>query len=188
MHIIVGLGNPGKEYEATRHNIGFIFLDYLAERNSLSFKGSKWQADVVKDRLWGESLLLVKPLAFMNRSGQSVGKIAKFYNVEPENIIVVHDDLDLPLGRIKVTINRGAGGHNGIRSIMDHLGSKGFPRVKVGIGRPERSEVVSKFVLSRFASEEKDLLGEQLQKIEEAVELIITSGPLKAMNQINSEK
>lgn len=188
MYLVVGLGNPGKEYAATRHNIGFIFVDYLADRQGLSFRSSKWQAETAKGQFWGESVVLAKPQAYMNRSGQSVGQIAKFYQIANDRIIVIHDDLDLPLGRAKIVVNRGAGGHNGIRSLIEHLGGKDFIRFRVGIGRPERSDGVSNYVLSRFSKEEQDILTERLFDIESGVRLVIEEGLSAAMNKFNSEK
>ena len=188
MYVIVGLGNPGKDYALTRHNIGFIFVDYLAAKYGLTFKGSKWQAETVKDRLWGQSVLLVKPQTYMNKSGLSVGQIANFYQVPNENIIVVHDGLDLALGRSKIVINRGAGGHNGIRSLIEHLGGKDFVRFRVGIGRPQNAASVSKFVLSKFSSQEQQVMDEALANLEQGVRLIADEGIIAAMNTINSEK
>jgi PTH1 family peptidyl-tRNA hydrolase len=186
--LIVGLGNPGKDYLLTRHNIGFIFVDYLAAKYGFSFKGSKWQAETAKDRIWNQSVLLVKPQTYMNKSGMSVGQIANFYQIPNENIIVIHDDLDLALGRSKIVVNRGAGGHNGIRSLIEHLGGKDFARFRVGIGRPQHGQAVSKFVLSRFSDQEQLVIDEALQNIEEGVRLIVNEGILAAMNVINSDK
>lgn len=187
MHLVVGLGNPGKEYAATRHNIGFIFLDYLAERYRFAFKGTKWQAEAAKDLSWGYPVLFVKPQTFMNRSGSAVRAIADFYQIEASKIIVVHDDLDLPLGRTKIMTKRGAGGHNGIRSLIEHLGTNDFVRVRVGIGRPDNAERVSDFVLSRFGQEEMPMVLEELQRIETGIRLVMEEGLSVAMNRINAE-
>lgn len=187
MYMIVGLGNPGRDYSTTRHNIGFIFLDYLADKNALVFKDSKWQAEMVKSALWGKQIILAKPQTFMNKSGTAVAQILRYYNIETENLIVVHDDLDLELGRIKIVTNRGSGGHNGIRSIIQHLGGvKEFVRIRVGIGRPADSEVsVSNYVLSRFSKEEQNSMNQRLQDVEDAVRLVIEEGVNGAMNRIN---
>ncbi len=187
MYVVVGLGNPGKEYAATRHNIGFIFLDYLADKYRFTFKGTKWQAETAKDLSWGYPVLFVKPQTYMNRSGTAVRAIADFYQVEPRRIIVIHDDLDLPLGRTKIMVNRGAGGHNGIRSLIEHLGGNDFVRVRVGIGRPDNVGRVSDFVLSRFGQEEAVMVLEELQCIEDGVRLVMEEGLSVAMNRINSE-
>ncbi len=188
MYVVVGLGNPGKEYATTRHNIGFIFLDYLAEKYRFTFKGTKWQAETAKDLSWGYPVLFVKPQTYMNRSGAAVRAIADFYQVDSSKIIVIHDDLDLPLGRTKIMVNRGAGGHNGIRSLMEHLGTNDFARVRVGIGRPDNAERVSDFVLSRFGQEEAEMVLEELQRIEVGVRLVMEEGLSVAMNRINSEQ
>ena len=187
MYVVVGLGNPGKEYAATRHNIGFIFLDYLAEKYRFAFKRTKWQAETAKDISWGYPVLFVKPQTFMNRSGTAVRAIADFYQVDSSKIIVVHDDLDLPLGRTKIMTNRGAGGHNGVRSLIEHLGTNDFVRVRVGIGRPDNAGRVSDFVLSRFGQEEAAMVLEELQQIETGVRLVMEEGLSAAMNRINPE-
>jgi PTH1 family peptidyl-tRNA hydrolase len=187
VYVVVGLGNPGKEYAATRHNIGFIFLDYLAEKYRFAFKGTKWQAETAKDLSWGYPVLFVKPQTFMNRSGTAVRAIADFYQVDPGKIIVIHDDLDLPLGRTKIMTKRGAGGHNGIRSLIEHLGTNDFVRVRVGIGRPLNAERVSDFVLSRFGQEEASMVLEELNQIETGVRLVMEEGLSVAMNRINAE-
>jgi len=186
VYVVVGLGNPGKEYAATRHNIGFIFLDYLAEKYRFVFKGTKWQAEAAKDLSWGYPVLFVKPQTYMNRSGVAIRAIADFYQVEPSRIIVIHDDLDLPLGRTKIMLNRGAGGHNGIRSLIEHLGTNDFVRVRVGIGRPDNAERVSDFVLSRFGQDEAEMVREELERIETGVRLIMEQGAAAAMNRVNS--
>lgn len=189
MYILVGLGNPGRDYSTTRHNIGFIFLDYLADKEGLSFKESKWQAEVVKDVLWGKTVLLVKPQTYMNKSGTAVSQILHYYQVETANLIVVHDDLDLPFGRIKIVTNRGDGGHKGIRSIIQHLGgTKDFVRIRVGIGRPDSPVSVSNYVLSRLSPEEQSSMQQGLQDMEEAVRLVMEKGIGVAMNRINSSQ
>jgi len=188
MYIVAGLGNPGKEYAVTRHNIGFMFLDYLAKKYRFAFKAARWQAETVKDLSWGYPVLFVKPKTYMNRSGMAVRAIADFYQVVPGKIIVVHDDLDLPLGRIKIVVRRGAGGHNGVRSIIEHLGANDFVRIRVGIGRPETADRVSDFVLSRFAQGEAPLLLEEFESIEEGLRLIMEEGLAVAMNRVNGDR
>ncbi len=185
MFLVVGLGNPGPEYAASRHNAGFLFLDAFAERHGLSFVGSKWQAQVATARLWGESLVLVKPETFMNRSGIAVARIAAYYKVSPEQLVVIHDDLDLEVGRLKLLTGRGAGGHNGIRSLAAELGSKDFPRFKVGIGRPQNSMPVEKYVLANFSVEERQAVDAVFPRIEEGLRLIVEKGVVIAMNRVN---
>lgn len=188
MYLLVGLGNPGSEYAKTRHNIGFIFLDYLAEKKGLYFKASKWQADIVKDTLWGEAVIMAKPQTYMNRSGAAVSSVLDFYRIASNNLIVVHDDLDLALGRVKIVTGRGAGGHNGIRSIIQHLDVNDFTRIKVGIGRPDLPIDAANYVLSKFKPDEQELIKESLQNIEEAARMIIEHDAVTAMNRINPRK
>lgn len=188
MYLVAGLGNPGNKYKNTRHNIGFQFLDYLAKRHDSAFKESKWKADVVKANLWGHQAVLVKPSTYMNRSGQAVGAIARYYQLATEEIIVIHDDLDLGPGRIKIVYDRGAGGHNGIRSIIEGLGAKDFSRIRVGVGRPNEQMKVSDYVLSKFSADEGDLLNACLTEAERGLRMILDDGVMAAMNEINGSK
>jgi peptidyl-tRNA hydrolase, PTH1 family len=186
LYLLAGLGNPGDKYEATRHNIGFMALDYLASRQSLSFADSKWQALIGKGELWNTPVILIKPQTFMNASGRAVAAVASFFKILPSNIIVVHDELDLQLGRVKIVIDRGAGGHNGIRSIIDSLGTASFCRIRAGIGRPEPPIPTASYVLSEFRTEERVKVEEEFGIIEEAVKLILDGGVSAAMNRINA--
>jgi len=188
MYLVVGLGNPGLDYARTRHNVGFMFVDFLADRHNVSFSGSKWQAQVASVRAWGEALTLVKPETYMNRSGLSVSRIAAYYKVTADRIIVVHDDLDLPAGRVKLMNDRGAGGHNGIRSLIEQLASKQFPRFKIGIGRPQNAMPVEKYVLANFSAEEMVQAMETFVDIENGLRLIVEKGVVAAMNQVNSSR
>lgn len=189
MHLIVGLGNPGSKYDGTRHNVGFQILDYLAAENNVQFHDSKWQAQVAKTSLKGVPVLLVKPETFMNESGRAVGFIASYYRVSPQNIIVIHDDLDIELTRLKAVVNRGAGGHNGITSIINHLGTKDFVRIRFGVGRPKSENAsASKFVLSRFGAEELSVVGEKLKETAGYIELILVKGVVPAMGMINDRR
>lgn len=188
MHLIVGLGNPGSTYQGTRHNIGFQFLDYLADAHHVSFSGSRWHALTAKTSLFGTGVILVKPETYMNESGRAVGAIATYYRTPPENIIVIHDDLDLALGRIKVVVGRGAGGHNGILSLISHLHCNNFVRIRLGIGRPDPMVPVKNFVLTKFSSEEQTLVDGEMATIGQAIQVILEKGPLPAMSLINSHK
>jgi PTH1 family peptidyl-tRNA hydrolase len=188
MLMIVGLGNPGTKYSGTRHNVGFMVLDQLADEAGVSFKDSKWQAQVVKARLWSKDVLLVKPMTFMNLSGQSVGAVASYFQIEPDEIVVIHDELDLEAGRLKMVYDRGAGGHNGIKSIIEHLGTKEFTRFRVGIGRPPGPVPAASFVLSKFTRSEQDEIGQIYSDINKGLELIGTDGISAAMNLINSKR
>jgi PTH1 family peptidyl-tRNA hydrolase len=190
-YLIIGLGNPGAQYELTRHNAGFLALDYVADQRNWPLNAEKWQGICGSDRLGEHRVFLVKPQTFMNRSGECVARFADFHRIAPEQILVLHDDLDLPPGRIKVTAKGGAGGHNGIRSLMQHLGSPDFVRLKIGIGRPPRHEQgqgipVDRYVLSAFSEEELGVFNSRLPLIQEAVELFIEQGAGRCMNRINS--
>ena len=188
MYALVGLGNPGSKYAATRHNAGFIFLDHLAEKYNFTFKESvKWKADVCKDVLFQKQLLLLKPLTYMNLSGDAVARACAFYRIPSENIVVVHDELDLPVGRVKIVTSRGDGGHKGIRSIMQMVGTRDFARIRIGIGRPQIAGMdVSSFVLAPFGEDEAGALHEAFERAEEGVRLILEKGITAAMNSINS--
>ncbi|MFH1217474.1 MAG: aminoacyl-tRNA hydrolase [Pseudomonadota bacterium] len=188
MFLVVGLGNPGKKYQFTRHNVGFLYVDYLAEQLGSVFAASKWQSEVAKANLDNEQLILVKPQTFMNRSGIAVLAAASFYKIPPENIIVIHDDLDMPHGRIKVVVNRGAGGHNGIRSLISHIGNKDFVRIKAGIGRPINNQEIEGYVLQDMTQQELESCYLLRSLVLDTVRLIVTKGADAAMNQINSLK
>ena len=188
--LIAGLGNPGSKYELTRHNAGFLALDYFADQHGFAMTCEKWQGVYCRNRLAGIGILLVKPQTFMNKSGESVVRFTDFYKIEPADILVVHDDIDLPAGRIKVVARGGAGGHNGIRSIINHLGTSDFARLKLGIDRPERNEQgqgipVERYVLGRFSDQEFAAFSKQLSLVDEAVELFIEQGIDACMNRIN---
>ena len=184
--LIIGLGNPGEKFKNTRHNAGFLALDEFAKESKCSiFKLSKkFQAEISEDNIFGKNIILAKPQTFMNESGKAVKKILA--QKKNEQIIVVHDDLDLPLGRIKIVENRGSGGHKGVESIIKNLGTENFIRIRIGIvpesGKPE---AVEKFVLEAFKKEEKEILKQALQKSAEALSTIIKDGPEKAMNEFN---
>ena len=186
MRMIVGLGNPGGAYQGTRHNVGFQVLDFLAHEHGLTFESANWQAKTVKATLWGETVILVKPETYMNESGRAVGRIASSLRIPPQDIIVIHDDLDLELLRVKVVVNRGAGGHNGILSLITHLASREFVRVRIGIGHPDPSFPVKDYVLTQFLPEEHDALWRQMDTVQEVIRLIIVKGPMVAMSMINS--
>ena len=185
MFLLAGLGNPGGKYAATKHNIGFMMLDYLASRYNLTFVNSKYEASQVKTVLWGESFILLKPETYMNLSGTAVAGVANFYKIESEKIIVVHDDLDLELGRIRISTGGGDGGHKGIRSIISSIGTKDFPRVRIGIGRPALPIPPEKYVLSTFAPDELATIDHQFPRVEEGLQLLVRDGAAAAMNVVN---
>ena len=185
MLLIVGLGNPGSKYNQTRHNIGFMALDYLATKANAVFKASKWASELVKTSLWSEQLLLAKPTSYMNLSGVPVSRIASFYQISPDQIVVIHDDLDLEVGRIKIVCDRGSGGHNGIRSITEQLGTRKFIRMKIGVGRPPEHVSPASFVLSRFREEELVTIKQAFYDVEQGLKIIENDNVAAAMNYVN---
>lgn len=186
MFLIVGLGNPGEKYSETRHNVGFQVVERLAHLAGLRFGESKWRAQVCKGALAGQAVVFVKPQTFMNLSGEAVAPLSAYYKIEPENIIVIHDDLDLDCGRVKLAAQGGAGGHNGIKSLIQHLGSRSFIRVRIGIGRPPQVMPVERFVLARFDGPEAPVMAEALDRAVEAVGLIVEKGIAAAMQVVHS--
>ena len=188
MYLIAGLGNPGQQYAGTRHNIGFMMLDHFAEKNNLTFTDSKWKALVSKAVIWDESVVLLKPQTFMNLSGMAVAQAVNFYKLQPANIIVIHDDLDMEFGRLKIVSGGGDGGHKGIRSIIEHLGTKNFPRIKIGIGRPPTPVPPDKYVLSTFNSEEKKMIEQEMSLVFEGLRVSLQRGISAAMTFINRKR
>jgi peptidyl-tRNA hydrolase, PTH1 family len=155
--LIVGLGNPGNKYESTRHNAGFLALDEMLEQKGGSWEGQKWNAAIAKLDLFGERCILLKPQTFMNLSGRSVAPAMNFYKIEPEDVYVVYDDIDMPSGKVKTKKGGGHGGHNGVRSIIKETGNSDFVRIKLGVGRPDPSKTkidVSDWVLGKMNEEE----------------------------------
>lgn len=186
MYLVAGLGNPGPNYEATRHNIGFMVVDAIGRDLACSFSPSKWSGETFKTFYCGEQVVFVKPTTFMNLSGQCVAAVASYYKIPCEKIIVAHDDLDLPLGRLKICQNRGHGGHNGIKSLISHLGSKDFIRLKMGIGRNPVTVPVEKYVLSKFAKAEHDLVEGEIDLAIEGIRFILEKDVAEAMQTIHS--
>ncbi len=185
MRVIVGLGNPGKRYEGTRHNVGFEVIEQLAGHHGVALKEKKFKALFGRGYVHGEAVMLVCPQTFMNRSGESVGPLVGFYKLGVESVVVVHDDLDLPLGAVKVKSGGGHGGHNGLRDLVSKLGSADFHRIRVGIGRPQGSMATSDWVLSRWAVSQREQLQRIRERASEAIEHLLLQGPLEAMNHFN---
>lgn len=188
--LVVGLGNPGREYHLTRHNIGFFFIDHFAGLHGWQVETRKMQGLCCQGRAFGVQILLVKPQTYMNRSGECVRSFLDYYKIPCSHLLVLHDDIDLPAGRIKMVARGGAGGHNGVRSITSHLGRQDFARMKIGIGRPVVEaegavQPVEQFVLSRMSTEEQDLFGRRAPLVEEAIALFIGEGIDVCMNRIN---
>ncbi len=185
MYLIVGLGNPGKKYEQTRHNVGFMTIDILAERYSCPVNLVKWNALVGETRINNEKVVFMKPQTFMNLSGRSVVAACDFYKLDPEEIIVICDDVDIHFGTIRIKRKGSAGSHNGLKSIVNLLGSMDFPRVKIAVGRKNPRMDLADFVLSKFATSEIRTLQEELVAAADAVEIIIKEDVAEAMNVYN---
>ncbi len=184
--LIVGLGNPGGKYEITRHNAGFLWADLFAESLNTEIKRLKYHALTAEVNIDGHRCLLMKPQTFMNNSGEAVSEAAKFYKIPLEKIIVVFDDISLPIGKLRVRRKGSAGGHNGIKSIVAHLGSENFPRVKIGVGaKPHPDYDLADWVLTSFKKEDFPALKEAMESACKAVELIVKGETDKAMNQYN---
>ena len=188
MKIIAGLGNPGSEYAKTRHNVGFMFVDALAGKLGVTEWKDKFEAKIGETRIGSEKVLLVKPQTYMNESGRSLGPLMSFYKLEPEDLIVVHDDMDIPAGTIRIRKKGSAGGHNGIKSILAHIGDEHFSRVRIGIGRPLPGWTVVNHVLAPFPEEDAKQVAEAIEYLIPAVECIVKEDVDKAMNQYNPKK
>lgn len=186
-YLIVGLGNPGAKYEMTRHNAGFLAVDLLAVKENLNIKKLKYHALVGDAVINGKKCLVMKPQTFMNNSGEAVGEAARFYKIPPERVIVISDDFSFDVGQIRIKRKGSAGGHNGLKSIIAHLGSENFPRIKVGVGKkPSEDYDIIDWVLGRFPKElEKDLKS-ALENTVDALPYIVNEEIDKAMNLFNS--
>lgn len=188
MFIIVGLGNPGREYEQTRHNIGFIAINAVAENHGVKIDHLKFNALTATCMIGTEKVLLMKPQTYMNLSGEAVGEAARFYKVPPENILVISDDVNLAPGTLRIRRKGSAGGHNGLKSIISHLGSDGFPRIKIGVGdKVHPDEDLADHVLGKFAREDIDLMNETIKKAAAAADLIVQGETAEAMNLYNTK-
>ncbi len=191
MKIICGLGNPGRQYEGHRHNVGFMVLDALATRLKASFTSSKFDSELGQASVAGDKVLLIKPQTFMNLSGVSLGGAARFYKVAPADVLVVHDELDLPFGRLQLKAGGGTGGHNGLNSIRESWGEEAYGRLRVGIGKPEgpgAKERVIGHVLGDFGREEGEQLGALLDRAVGIAEIWARQGMQKAMNEANRKE
>lgn len=184
---MVGLGNPGPNYAQTRHNLGFMVADLLAGRLGSTFKAHKRSgAEIVTGRLSGHPVVLAKPRCYMNESGRQVGPLAKFYSVTAADIVVIHDDLDIDFGQIRLKIGGGEGGHNGLRSVAAALGTKDFQRVRIGIGRPPGRKDPAAFVLENFTAAERPEVPAVCEQAADATELLIELGLEPAQNRVHA--
>lgn len=188
MYLIAGLGNPTREYEKTRHNVGFDTIDVLADRINTDVAERKFKGLYGKGMLGGEKVILLKPQTFMNLSGESVRAAADFYKIPPDHIIVIYDDISLDVGHLRIRTKGSAGGHNGIKNIIAHLGTQEFPRIKIGVGgKPPRMDLAD-YVLSRFPAEERKIMETAFKDAAEAAGVLIAEGPDAAMNRFNGPR
>lgn len=189
MFLIVGLGNPGRQYEHTRHNAGFDVMDALAEKYNISISESGHKALFGKGMIGGQKVILAKPQTFMNLSGESVAELLHYYKIDPEEeLLVIFDDISLAPGNIRIRKKGSAGGHNGIKNIIAHLGTQEFPRIKVGVGAKPPKMDLADYVLSRFGAEEQKIMDEAFGEAAEAAVMMMTAGAERAMNHYNAKK
>lgn len=187
MYLIVGLGNPGLEYRDTRHNAGFMVIERWASELGVVLKEDKWARCGIVQFDEDKKVILQCPLTFMNLSGEAVRIYKEYYRIPYENLMVIHDDLDLQVGRLKIARDGGSGGHKGVLSIIEALGSKDFPRLRIGIGRPKYGESIEEYVLSPFYKEEMEIIERVISLAVEGCKLFIAKGIDYAMNKINSQ-
>ncbi|MEJ6950621.1 aminoacyl-tRNA hydrolase [Natronospora cellulosivora (SeqCode)] len=185
MYLIVGLGNPGRKYSQTRHNVGFMAISKLSEAYKIKSTSNKFKAVIAQGRLNGEKVILAEPLTYMNNSGEAVKLIVDYYNIPISNVIIIYDDMDLPLGKIRLKTKGSDGGHKGLRSIISCLNSRDVPRIRIGIDSPPANFAVPDYVLSRFNKEEQEIIDDSLVELINLVREIINNGYQKAMNKFN---
>ena len=184
--LVVGLGNPGSQYENTRHNAGFAVIDALADRGDFPVQRLKFHALTNTATVGGQGVLVMKPVTYMNLSGQAVGEAARFYKISPDHVLVISDDVDLPLGKLRIRKGGSAGGHNGLKSIIQHLGIDQFPRLKVGVGgKPHPDYDMADWVLGKLQGEDKRIMDDAAVRAAQAVECLLSQGIDRAMNQFN---
>ena len=188
MYLIAGLGNPSKTYEGTRHNIGFTMIDAIGEKYGIDETKKKHKAFVGRGIIDGMRVILAKPQTYMNLSGESVREIADFYKIEPENIIIIYDDISLDVGQLRIRKKGSAGGHNGIKNIIACLGTQEFPRIKVGIGNKPEGWDLADYVLSKYSKAEQEALEEAADGVIGAVKLMLMDDIEAAMNRYNAKK
>ncbi len=187
MHLIAGLGNPGRTYENTRHNVGFMVIDRFSEIHGIPVHQQKFNALVGRGQAAGQPVLLAKPLSYMNRSGIPVSRLMQYHRIQSKDMLVIHDDIDLAYGVIKIKEKGGHGGHKGVRSIMETMGGGWFLRLRIGIGRSAGNIDVADYVLSRFHTGEASVLDDIIQASAEAVETVLRDGAAVGMNKFNNK-
>lgn len=188
MYLIVGLGNPGVDYAATRHNIGFDMLTYLSDRYQIPLRSREGKAFVGKGWIEGQKVILAQPQTYMNLSGESVRALTDYYKIDTEKLIIIYDDISLDVGQIRVRPKGSAGGHNGIKSIIQHMGTQDFPRIKIGVGaKPEGGDLV-KHVLGRFSKEEDAKVRDVFELAKDAILAILNEDVQEAMNRVNGKR
>lgn len=184
--LVVGLGNPGPKYEWTRHNMGFLVIDELAERENIPVQRLKYKALTNTVVIGGQSVLLMKPTTYMNLSGEAVGQAARFYKIPPERVLVISDDVALPQGKLRVRRSGSAGGHNGLKNIIAHLGTDQFPRIKVGVGgKPHPDSDMADWVLGKFTGQDKKVMEDAVSRAADAVACLLEQGVDQAMARFN---
>lgn len=187
MKCIVGLGNPGSKYESTRHNIGFMVIDELLKRNDWKLDKEKYKGLYTIQHMSGDKLMLIKPLTYMNLSGEAVSSLMDYYEIDLEDLIIIYDDLDLEPGKLRLRQKGGHGGHNGIRSLTDHLGTKSFQRIRLGIGRPDTPMPVPDYVLGNFSKNEQEVIKDSIKRAADACEAWLNKPFLEVMNSFNAK-
>ena len=188
MKIIVGLGNPDRRYQGTRHNIGFQALDYIADKYRIPVETKKHKGLIGKGYIEGQKVILVKPMTYMNLSGECLRSVMDFYKTEVEDFIVIYDDVNLDVGQLRIRKKGSAGGHNGIKSIISHLGSQDFPRIRIGVGEKPADYDLADYVLGHFTKAELDIYDEVMPDVAGAIELMVWDEISKAMNEYNKKK
>ncbi|MBI5966520.1 MAG: aminoacyl-tRNA hydrolase [Deltaproteobacteria bacterium] len=188
MKLVVGLGNPGRAYRWTRHNLGFLLIERIARQNGIELSRRGFQSVYGRGKIGNEEVILSKPQTYMNLSGEAVRRLLQFFRIPPENLVVLHDDLDLPLGKIRIRLGGGHGGHQGVKSIIDALGNDGFIRLKVGIGRPvERGQDPADYVLESLTGKAKEEFKAIVERCAQVVEVLLIEGPQEAMEQFHKK-
>lgn len=185
MKLVLGLGNPGRQYQRTRHNVGFLVVDRVASEHRVPVSRKKYRSLIGELQAGGEKVLLVKPQTFMNRSGDAVRELFRYLEVKTQDLVVIHDDLDLPFGRIRIRSRGGGGGHRGVLSVLEALGEENFFRVRVGIGRPPAGVDPTEYVLRSFSTAEAERLGEVVARAGDAVRCLLEEGLQRAMERFN---